>query len=530
MLLLHAGRGARLAARRRGAHRRRGGAAGRRRRRAARACARCGSPVASRWCGAGWSTSSRRTQRGRPRRRSCRSPPTRSGWPGRPAPWPTAGLDRVNVSLDTDPARDLPRRSPAATGCDDVVAGLEAAPRRRPGPGQDQRRAAARRQRRPGGRAARLVPSSAATSCGSSSRCRSTPSTAGAATAWSPPRRSSRALERGVRADARPRSRGAARRPSCSSSTAARPRWASSRSVTRPFCGDCDRVRLTADGQVRNCLFAREESDLRTRAARRRLRRGARRALGRRHARQARRPRHRRPDVPPARPPDVRHRRLTSGRYRASSGGLGRAARRRAGTAARQGSRDERLAVVVARQPDLAPVGRVQLAGCSTAAAQVAGCRQPLAEQSVRIHRLPSRRPCQCRVPDMARCRTTTGEAVRHRGELRRGRPSSPAILARRVRKSNTVLPVSAFGFRPAAAPTSVLAVDAARSRRTSSRRVGHHHGDVRQQQCAATRTQRSQPADHDRRRRSTPCACTSRARSAAGARRCRPGGWRTRW
>ncbi|WP_134739148.1 GTP 3',8-cyclase MoaA [Nocardioides sp. 503] len=34
-------------------------------------------------------------------------------------------------------------------------------------------------------------------------------------------------------------------------------------SVTRPFCGDCDRVRLTADGQVRNCLFARDESDLR---------------------------------------------------------------------------------------------------------------------------------------------------------------------------------------------------------------------------------------------------------------------------
>jgi GTP 3',8-cyclase len=34
-------------------------------------------------------------------------------------------------------------------------------------------------------------------------------------------------------------------------------------SVTRPFCGSCDRTRLTADGQVRNCLFAREESDLR---------------------------------------------------------------------------------------------------------------------------------------------------------------------------------------------------------------------------------------------------------------------------
>ena len=34
--------------------------------------------------------------------------------------------------------------------------------------------------------------------------------------------------------------------------------------VTAPFCRACDRVRLTADGQVRNCLFARTETDLRT--------------------------------------------------------------------------------------------------------------------------------------------------------------------------------------------------------------------------------------------------------------------------
>ena len=34
-------------------------------------------------------------------------------------------------------------------------------------------------------------------------------------------------------------------------------------SVTRPFCRDCDRLRLTADGQLRTCLFAREETDLR---------------------------------------------------------------------------------------------------------------------------------------------------------------------------------------------------------------------------------------------------------------------------
>ena len=32
--------------------------------------------------------------------------------------------------------------------------------------------------------------------------------------------------------------------------------------VSKPFCGACDRVRLTADGQIRNCLFARTESDL----------------------------------------------------------------------------------------------------------------------------------------------------------------------------------------------------------------------------------------------------------------------------
>jgi cyclic pyranopterin phosphate synthase len=34
-------------------------------------------------------------------------------------------------------------------------------------------------------------------------------------------------------------------------------------SVSAPFCAACDRVRLTADGQLRNCLFARREADLR---------------------------------------------------------------------------------------------------------------------------------------------------------------------------------------------------------------------------------------------------------------------------
>lgn len=34
-------------------------------------------------------------------------------------------------------------------------------------------------------------------------------------------------------------------------------------SVTRPFCGDCDRLRLTSDGQIRSCLFAKTETDVR---------------------------------------------------------------------------------------------------------------------------------------------------------------------------------------------------------------------------------------------------------------------------
>jgi len=34
-------------------------------------------------------------------------------------------------------------------------------------------------------------------------------------------------------------------------------------SVSRPFCAACDRLRLTADGQFRNCLFSQEETDVR---------------------------------------------------------------------------------------------------------------------------------------------------------------------------------------------------------------------------------------------------------------------------
>ena len=34
-------------------------------------------------------------------------------------------------------------------------------------------------------------------------------------------------------------------------------------SVSRPFCLSCNRIRLTSDGKLRNCLFALEETDIR---------------------------------------------------------------------------------------------------------------------------------------------------------------------------------------------------------------------------------------------------------------------------
>jgi cyclic pyranopterin phosphate synthase len=34
--------------------------------------------------------------------------------------------------------------------------------------------------------------------------------------------------------------------------------------VTEPFCADCNRIRLTADGKLRTCLFSRHETDLRS--------------------------------------------------------------------------------------------------------------------------------------------------------------------------------------------------------------------------------------------------------------------------
>ena len=81
-------------------------------------------------------------------------------------------------------------------------------------------------------------------------------------------------------------------------------------SVTEPFCASCDRLRLTADGQLRTCLFAESETDLRGPAARRRRRRRDRADRARGGAGQGPRSRHGRPGVDLHRAADEPHRRL----------------------------------------------------------------------------------------------------------------------------------------------------------------------------------------------------------------------------
>ena len=35
-------------------------------------------------------------------------------------------------------------------------------------------------------------------------------------------------------------------------------------SITNPFCDGCNRIRLTANGKIKNCLFSNSETDLLT--------------------------------------------------------------------------------------------------------------------------------------------------------------------------------------------------------------------------------------------------------------------------
>ena len=179
-----------------------------------------------------------------------------------------AGLRRINISLDSLRRDRFREHDPARRAATQVLDGHRRRARGRPRPGEGQRRGHAGRERRRDRRLRPLRPRAG--------------------------RR--RALHR-VHAARRRRAldRRPGRRPATRSSTPSTPCSRSSRStagartpaerfryrdgggeigviasVTQPFCATCDRVRLTAEGQFRNCLFALDENDLRALAARRR--------------------------------------------------------------------------------------------------------------------------------------------------------------------------------------------------------------------------------------------------------------------
>ena len=87
--------------------------------------------------------------------------------------------------------------------------------------------------------------------------------------------------------------------------------------VSEPFCGDCNRIRLTADGQLRTCLFSLNETDLRAPLRDGRRRRRARADRPRRGVAQGAQAPRQRAGLRPAAAHDERHRRLSaSGRQR----------------------------------------------------------------------------------------------------------------------------------------------------------------------------------------------------------------------
>ena len=132
-------------------------------------------------------------------------------------------------------------------------------------------------QRRRDARASTTAPSptccsgasTAATTCASSSRCRWTPSTPGTASRWSPPTRCAPgSSERFTLTPMPDDARGSA--PAELFLVDGGPATVGIiASVSAPFCAACDRVRLTADGQVRNCLFAQRRGRPARAAARR---------------------------------------------------------------------------------------------------------------------------------------------------------------------------------------------------------------------------------------------------------------------
>ena len=171
-----------------------------------------------------------------------------------------AGSTSASTRSREETFRTIARRD----GLDRVLAGIAAAQR----VGFEKIRlnaVAIRGHHRAGDRAAGAVcPRARAWKCGSSSSCRSMPTATGSTTRCCPARRSARSSNSAigplVPVDAR-RPEPAGDRLTRSPTAAARIGFINP--VTQPFCGDCNRLRLTAEGQVRNCLFSTVEWDAR---------------------------------------------------------------------------------------------------------------------------------------------------------------------------------------------------------------------------------------------------------------------------
>ena len=173
-----------------------------------------------------------------------------------------AGINRFNVSVDSlqrDRFFEMTRRDALPR----VLRGLQAlahVPRR--ASDQDQRRRDARlhRDRDPAVRAVRAERTP--TRCASSSSCR-----LDADRQWDPGlvltgEEIRAAIDEVYPLEAQPRE---------PSATARVYRFADGHGkigfinpLSEPFCGDCDRIRVTAEGKLRTCLFSLHETDLRT--------------------------------------------------------------------------------------------------------------------------------------------------------------------------------------------------------------------------------------------------------------------------
>ena len=256
--LLHAGRRASLAAQARGAHLRGDPAAGRRDGRAW-ASTRSASPAASRWSAATSPSSSSSSRQSR----ACaisRSPPTACCSTASPPRWPPPGCGALNVSLDSlshTRFAEITRRD----ALDRVLAGLTK-PSATPSCARSRSTAS---------------PSAASPkprSCALAELARRKPYVVrfieymplDADGAW----RGEEVLTGAEIREIIERRWPLEELPAEPSSTARRFRFADGAGelgfvspVSEPFCSSCDRIRLTADGQLRTCLFSRREWDLR---------------------------------------------------------------------------------------------------------------------------------------------------------------------------------------------------------------------------------------------------------------------------